>query len=372
MGRPVRSADPGGGTSRLALTGLTTATVLVIAAGDFVTLLIFWELSAAAAWGVAARSVEASEAARRMWVVQRAADVPLIMAIVAVGLLLGTWSFSELAAHDSGVLAELLRPDLAATTLLQYRALVTLAALGMFAGVAGRFAFFPLFGGARALLAAMPPVDVLRWMIFVAPPGLVVLARTVPLLSESPQARVVVTALGLLTALLAVLVAWAQPVRSTAIGFGLIAFFAGGAAAIGTARSEAIAAAILTTALLVLVSPVVTRSLIRIDPAHREDASEAAMSPVSSGALRRLGARLFFAEELFQAVAVWPLRFAILLAVLIDRAIAGVLGGRLMPRLLRVMARGVDGGTAGASQIPALALVLGAAVLALLLLRGGL
>lgn len=133
--------------------------------------------------------------ARDAFLTKRIGDLVLLMAVIALYPLAGTWSFSELADWAQ-------QANLSPTT-------ATLLGLGLLAGPMSKCAQFPLHLWLDEAMEGPLPTSILR-NATVVPVGAWVLIKLVPVLSLSPLASKVAIAVGALTAIGSSLIACAQ------------------------------------------------------------------------------------------------------------------------------------------------------------------
>ena len=138
--------------------------------------------------------------ARDAFLTKRVGDLFLLMGVVALLPLTGTWNFSELAAWaaqvDNGTIAV-------------NGTLITLITLGLLAGPMGKCAQFPLHLWLDEAMEGPLPGTVLRNSVVVAT-GTWVLVKLAPIIALSPVTTMVMAAVGLSTAVGATLIAIAQ------------------------------------------------------------------------------------------------------------------------------------------------------------------
>ncbi|NEP17583.1 MAG: NAD(P)H-quinone oxidoreductase subunit F [Leptolyngbya sp. SIO4C1] len=133
--------------------------------------------------------------ARDAFLTKRVGDLILLMGVIAIYPLAGTWSFSELAAWVQ-------QADLSPTT-------AALLGLGLLAGPMSKCAQFPLHLWLDEAMEGPLPTSILR-NATVVPVGAWVLIKLVPVLALSPLACQAAIAVGAITAVGSGLIACAQ------------------------------------------------------------------------------------------------------------------------------------------------------------------
>ena len=133
--------------------------------------------------------------ARDAFLTKRVGDLILLMGVIAIYPLAGTWSFSELAEWAQ-------QAELSPTA-------ATLLGLGLLAGPMSKCAQFPLHLWLDEAMEGPLPTSILR-NAAVVPVGAWVLVKLVPVLALSPLTDRVTIAVGAITAIGSVLIACAQ------------------------------------------------------------------------------------------------------------------------------------------------------------------
>lgn len=152
--------------------------------------------------------------ARDAFLTKRVGDLLLLMAVIAVYPLTGSWDFEGLTAWADGVRAGALAVD---------PTLITLVGLGLLAGSVGKCAQFPLHLWLDEAMEGPLPSSVLRNAVVVST-GAWVMLRLQPLLSLSPVVVGVMLTLGGLTAVGGSLVALAQIDAKRALSYLVSAY----------------------------------------------------------------------------------------------------------------------------------------------------
>jgi NADH-quinone oxidoreductase subunit L len=174
----------------------TAAMLTVVFAGDLIMLLVGWEVMGACSYLLIAhdRSLpEAPRAAVKAFLVTRVGDVGFLLGIALLGVKAGTFRITE-------VLAAI--PSLDRTTL-------TIVALLLLAGVAGKSAQFPLHTWLPDAMAGPTPISALIHAATMVAAGVYVVARLFPLFAAAPVALIVLGVSAGITLLLGALAALA-------------------------------------------------------------------------------------------------------------------------------------------------------------------
>jgi NADH-quinone oxidoreductase subunit L len=175
----------------------TAAMLLVVVAGDLVTLLVGWEVMGACSYlliGHDRRLPEAPRAAVKAFLVTRVGDVGFLLGIVLLGVELGTFRIAEVLDRSG---------ELTTGTL-------TVVCLLLLAGVAGKSAQFPLHTWLPDAMAGPTPISALIHAATMVAAGVYVVARLFPLFAAAPTARAVLGVMAAVTMLLGALAATAQ------------------------------------------------------------------------------------------------------------------------------------------------------------------
>ena len=151
--------------------------------------------------------------ARDAFLTKRIGDLLLLMGVIAVYPLVGSWDFEDLSRWAAEVAAGRVSVD---------PGLMTLVGLGLLAGPVGKCAQFPLHLWLDEAMEGPIPSTVLRNAVVVGT-GAWVLLRLQPLYALSPTVLAVMLVLGSLTAVGGALVAVAQIDAKRAISYGVSA-----------------------------------------------------------------------------------------------------------------------------------------------------
>jgi len=157
--------------------------------------------------------------ARDAFLTKRVGDLFLLMGVVALYPLAGTWNFTELT-------------EWAATATLN-PTVATLLGLALLAGPLGKCAQFPLHLWLDEAMEGPVPSTILRNAVIVAS-GAWVLTKVFPVIALSPVATSVMVAIGLATALGASAIAIAQIDAKRAISYSVSSYMGMTLIAVGT------------------------------------------------------------------------------------------------------------------------------------------
>ncbi|MCK5548336.1 MAG: NADH-quinone oxidoreductase subunit L, partial [Thermoplasmata archaeon] len=170
---------------------LFTAGMLgTVSANNYLQLLIFWEVMGLCSYlliGFWYKKPSAASAAKKAFLVTRIGDVLLLVGIIMVYTQLGTFNFMEIAANTGGIDPRF----------------VMLIPLLIFGGAVGKSAQFPLHVWLPDAMEGPTTVSALIHAATMVNAGVFLTARAFPLLVESPEALLVVAAIGGFTAIFA-------------------------------------------------------------------------------------------------------------------------------------------------------------------------
>jgi len=172
--------------------------------------------------------------ARDAFLTKRVGDLFLLMGVLAIYPLAGTWNFSELA-----VWAQTAQVD---------PALMTLVGLALLVGPMGKCAQFPLHLWLDEAMEAPFPSTVLRNSVVVAT-GAWILVKMEPVLALSPTVMAVAIAIGSITALGGTLISIAQIDIKRALSYLVSAYMGLTFIAVGVGQVDAALLIVLTHAL---------------------------------------------------------------------------------------------------------------------------
>ncbi|MGA7933303.1 MAG: NAD(P)H-quinone oxidoreductase subunit F [Kovacikia sp.] len=172
--------------------------------------------------------------ARDAFLTKRVGDLFLLMGVLAIYPLAGTWNFDELAQW--------------AKTATVNPAIATLVGLALLAGPMGKCAQFPLHLWLDEAMEGPLPSTILRNSVVVAT-GAWVLIKLQPVLALSPIVLTTTIAIGALTAVGGTLIAIAQIDIKRALSYSVSAYMGLVFIAVGTGQTEAALLLILSHAL---------------------------------------------------------------------------------------------------------------------------
>ncbi|MEN9201780.1 MAG: NAD(P)H-quinone oxidoreductase subunit F [Thermostichus sp. DG02_2_bins_29] len=176
--------------------------------------------------------------ARDAFLTKRIGDLLLLMGVIALYPLTGSWDFEALAAWAESVRAGAVSVD---------PGLITLVGLGLLAGSVGKCAQFPLHLWLDEAMEGPIPSTILRNAVVVST-GAWVLIRLQPLYALSPTVLAVMLTLGGLTAVGGSLVALAQIDAKRALSYLVSAYMGLVFVAVGTGHTQQAYALLLTYA----------------------------------------------------------------------------------------------------------------------------
>ncbi|MEE8386482.1 MAG: NADH-quinone oxidoreductase subunit L, partial [Dehalococcoidia bacterium] len=190
-------AGDGGYTRYYANMSLFTASMLGLIMVDGILLLfVFWELVGLCSYlliGFWFHRPAAARAAMKAFLVTRLGDLGLLLAIILIWTKTGTFDIREIQ-------------DLAVAGAISVNVL-TVFALGIFAGAAGKSAQFPLHVWLPDAMEGPTPVSALIHAATMVVAGVYLVARMFPIFEVAEGARLTVAAIGGTTALIAALLA---------------------------------------------------------------------------------------------------------------------------------------------------------------------
>ena len=190
-------AGDGGYSRYFAYMSLFTASMLgLILVDSILMLFVFWELVGISSYlliGFWFHKPAAARAAMKAFIVTRIGDVGLLLAIILIWTKAGTFDIAEIQ-------------ELAVTGAISMNVL-TLFALGIFAGAAGKSAQFPLHIWLPDAMEGPTPVSALIHAATMVAAGVYLVARFFPIFEVADDARLTVAVIGGTTALIAALLA---------------------------------------------------------------------------------------------------------------------------------------------------------------------
>lgn len=177
--------------------------------------------------------------ARDAFLTKRIGDLFLLMAVVALYPLTGTWNFTELAEW--------------AQTATVNPTVMTLIGLGLLAGPMGKCAQFPLHLWLDEAMEGPVPSTILRNSVVVAT-GAWILVKLEPLLALSPVVQTAMIAIGSITAIGGSLIALAQIDLKRTLSYLVSAYMGIVFIAVGTGQGE--------TGLLLVLTHAISMALL--------------------------------------------------------------------------------------------------------------
>ncbi|MDB9536024.1 NAD(P)H-quinone oxidoreductase subunit F [Dolichospermum planctonicum CS-1226] len=172
--------------------------------------------------------------ARDAFLTKRVGDLFLLMGVLGLWTLSGTWNYTELTAW--------------AATANVDPTIITLVCLGLIAGPMGKCAQFPLHLWLDEAMEGPIPSTILRSSVVVAS-GAWVLIKLQPIFSLSPLAASVMVAIGTVTAIGGALIAIAQIDIKRCLSYSVSVYMGLVFIAVGTQQNEAALLLVLTHAL---------------------------------------------------------------------------------------------------------------------------
>jgi NAD(P)H-quinone oxidoreductase subunit 5 len=172
--------------------------------------------------------------ARDAFLTKRVGDLFLLMGVLGLWTLSGTWNYTELA-------------EWAATANVD-PTIITLVCLGLIAGPMGKCAQFPLHLWLDEAMEGPVPSTILRSSVIV-PSGAWVLIKLQPVFSLSPVASSVIVAIGAVTAIGGSLIAIAQIDIKRCLSYSVSVYMGLIFIAVGTQQNEAALLLVITHAL---------------------------------------------------------------------------------------------------------------------------
>jgi NADH-quinone oxidoreductase subunit L len=171
----------------------------IVLADNFVMMFIFWELVGVSSYlliGHWFRRPEAAKAANKAFLTNRIGDFGFMIGILMVWSATGAVTFEGIRANLPALVAN--------------PTFLTVAALCIFAGAVGKSAQFPLHVWLPDAMEGPTPVSALIHAATMVAAGVYMLARVFFLLEPSPDALQVIAWIGIITAVLAALMATQQ------------------------------------------------------------------------------------------------------------------------------------------------------------------
>ncbi len=181
----------------------------IVLANNFFMLFVFWELVAVSSYlliGFWFEKPSAADAGNKAFIVNRLADFGFVLGIFYVWML-----SAKDVDHRTFMFADLARifPEMIAQGTINPGMLV-IASLLVFCGVVGKSAQFPLYIWLPDAMEGPTPVSALIHAATMVAAGVYLMARTFFLVSASPDALMIISYIGITTAILAGLLALVQ------------------------------------------------------------------------------------------------------------------------------------------------------------------
>jgi NADH-quinone oxidoreductase subunit L len=170
----------------------TASMIGLVLASSLLMTFVFWEMVGLCSYlliGFWFHRPSAANAAKKAFIVTRIGDFGFLIALLILFANTGTFDIGQLISKASAGL-------LAGSTL-------TFAAIGIFAGAAGKSAQFPLHTWLPDAMEGPTPVSALIHAATMVAAGVFLVARTLPLFEHSTQALTTVSAIGGFTAIFA-------------------------------------------------------------------------------------------------------------------------------------------------------------------------
>jgi NADH-quinone oxidoreductase subunit L len=193
------AGDKGSGRYFAIMCLFTTSMLGLVLADNLFQIFVFWELVGLCSYlliGFWFHKPSAAAAAKKAFIVTRIGDLGLLAAVLLVWSEAGTFDVAGIQAWATGGGAEGI--------------IVTLVALGIFAGAAGKSAQFPLHVWLPDAMEGPTPVSALIHAATMVAAGVYLVARFFPVLEASTDAAHLIAWVGAITALLAATIALVQ------------------------------------------------------------------------------------------------------------------------------------------------------------------
>ncbi len=182
---------------------------LLVSASNFVLLYVGWEGVGVCSYlliGFWYQRPAAAEAAKKAFLVNRIGDTALVAAIILIWL-----SFGSLNFHDNELVEGVFgQAHLSTSGAIQAPSVLVPIALLLLIGAAGKSAQFPLHVWLPDAMEGPTPISALIHAATMVTAGVYLLARCLPLVLVAEGASATVAVIGMVTALLAALMALAQ------------------------------------------------------------------------------------------------------------------------------------------------------------------
>ncbi|MHA3771148.1 NADH-quinone oxidoreductase subunit L [Verrucomicrobiota bacterium sgz303538] len=200
----------------------------IVLADNFVMMFIFWELVGVSSYlliGHWFTREAAAKAANKAFITNRLGDFGFMLGILLVFISTGAVTFDGIRAN--------LQPLLANPTFL------TVTAICIFAGAVGKSAQFPLHVWLPDAMEGPTPVSALIHAATMVAAGVYMLVRVFFIVGQSPTALTVIAAIGIITAVLAALIATQQDDIKRILAYSTLSQLGYMVAAVGVAAPGA-------------------------------------------------------------------------------------------------------------------------------------
>lgn len=222
--------DPGYPRFFAAVSLFVFSMCMLVLAGNFLLLFVFWEAVGLCSYlliGFWFQKPSAAAAAKKAFVVNRIGDFGFLLGIFGIWMTFGTLDFAQVFDPQ--------RLELVAAV---YPERITLICLLLFLGAMGKSAQFPLHVWLPDAMEGPTPVSALIHAATMVTAGVYMVARCTPLFVLAPEAQVVVSSVGALTALISALIALTQYDLKRVMAYSTVSqlgymFMALGAGALG-------------------------------------------------------------------------------------------------------------------------------------------
>jgi len=201
--------DPGESRYFAALSLFMFAMLGIVLANNFVMLFVFWELVGFTSYVLIGHWFErdsAADAANKAFITTRIGDFGFMLGILTIWMATGSIVFTEIAPR----LFAAANPSDGGSILSAHPAFLTVAALLIFCGAAGKSAQFPLHVWLPDAMEGPTPISALIHAATMVAAGVYMLVRVGFIIQASPTALLVIAWIGTITALLGALIATQQ------------------------------------------------------------------------------------------------------------------------------------------------------------------
>ena len=213
---------------------------MLVLAENFLLLFVFWEAVGFCSYlliGFWYQRPSASAAAKKAFIVNRIGDFGFLLGVFLI------WT-----TFESLEFADVLNPDRLAQVAAAEPGRITLICLLLFLGAVGKSAQFPLHVWLPDAMEGPTPVSALIHAATMVTAGVYMVARCTPMFLMAPNAHLVVSGIGAVTALLAALIALTQFDLKRVLAYSTVSQLGYMFMALGAGAAGAEAAAMGTTA----------------------------------------------------------------------------------------------------------------------------